>query len=78
MSISAASPPDGHDDREVRRTGKITGARVVFSCGFDSIPFDLGVTFLQDQAISRLGAPLQRAGACAQDERRLPAARSPA
>jgi len=39
---------------------KTTGARIVFSCGFDSIPFDLGVTFLQDQAISRLGVPLQR------------------
>jgi short subunit dehydrogenase-like uncharacterized protein len=39
---------------------KASGARIVFSCGFDSIPFDLGVTFLQDQAISRLGAPLQR------------------
>lgn len=39
---------------------KASGARIVFSCGFDSIPFDLGVTYLQDQAISRLGAPLQR------------------
>ena len=39
---------------------KASGARIVFSCGFDSIPFDLGVTFLQDQAASRLGAPLQR------------------
>lgn len=25
-----------------------TGARIVFSCGFDSIPFDLGVFFLQE------------------------------
>lgn len=39
---------------------KASGARIVFSCGFDSIPFDLGVTFLQDQAKDRLGAPLQR------------------
>lgn len=39
---------------------KATGARIVFSCGFDSIPFDLGVTFLQDEAISRLGVPMQR------------------
>ncbi len=39
---------------------KTSGARIVFSCGFDSIPFDLGVTFLQDQAKDRLGAPLQR------------------
>ncbi|MDP3492199.1 MAG: saccharopine dehydrogenase NADP-binding domain-containing protein [Hyphomonadaceae bacterium] len=39
---------------------KASGARIVFSCGFDSIPFDLGVTFLQDQARERLGVPLQR------------------
>ena len=36
------------------------GARIVFSCGFDSIPFDLGVTYLQAQAQERFGAPLQR------------------
>jgi short subunit dehydrogenase-like uncharacterized protein len=29
---------------------KITGARIVNSCGFDSIPSDLGVYFLQQQA----------------------------
>ena len=29
---------------------KASGARIVFSCGFDSIPFDLGVYFLQQQA----------------------------
>lgn len=39
---------------------KASGARIVFSCGFDSIPFDLGVTFLQTQSQERLGAPLQR------------------
>jgi len=39
---------------------KASGARIVFSCGFDSIPFDLGVTFLQDEAKQRLGAPLRR------------------
>lgn len=37
-----------------------SGARIVFSCGFDSIPFDLGVLFLQTAAHRRLGAPLQR------------------
>lgn len=26
---------------------RASGARIVFSCGFDSIPFDLGVVFLQ-------------------------------
>ena len=35
-----------------------SGARIVFSCGFDSIPFDLGVVFLQAEAQRRLGAPL--------------------
>jgi len=39
---------------------KASGARIVFSCGFDSIPFDLGVTFLQNEAIARLGAPARR------------------
>ncbi len=37
-----------------------SGARIVFSCGFDSIPFDLGVVFLQDEAQRRFGAPLAR------------------
>jgi short subunit dehydrogenase-like uncharacterized protein len=32
----------------------------VFSCGFDSIPFDCGVYFLQQQAIERFGAPCPR------------------
>ena len=32
---------------------KQTGSRIVFSCGFDSIPFDLGVLFVQDQVISK-------------------------
>jgi short subunit dehydrogenase-like uncharacterized protein len=34
-----------------------TGARIVLSCGFDSIPFDLGVFVLQQAAIVRSGAP---------------------
>ncbi|MCW5649871.1 MAG: saccharopine dehydrogenase NADP-binding domain-containing protein [Ramlibacter sp.] len=37
-----------------------SGARIVFSCGFDSIPFDLGVVFLQHEAQQRLGEPLTR------------------
>ena len=36
---------------------KETGARIVFSCGFDSIPFDLGVYFLQKEAIAQHGQP---------------------
>lgn len=39
---------------------KRTGARIVFSCGFDSIPFDLGVLTLQEAAIARFGRPAPR------------------
>ncbi|MFC3079826.1 saccharopine dehydrogenase family protein [Phenylobacterium terrae] len=39
---------------------KANGARIVFSCGFDSIPFELGVYFLQKTAQARLGHPLPR------------------
>ena len=41
-------------------TAQASGARIVFSCGFDSIPFDLGVWMLQDQMIQRFGAPAPR------------------
>ena len=34
---------------------KETGARIVFSCGFDSIPFDLGVLFLQNEVKKQTG-----------------------
>jgi len=34
-----------------------SGARIVHSCGFDSIPSDLGVHFLQREAIRRFGQP---------------------
>ncbi len=37
---------------------KVSGARITFSCGFDSIPFDLGVFYLQEEAMARFGAPL--------------------
>jgi len=37
-----------------------SGARIVFSCGFDSIPFDLGVLFLQQTAEQKLGATVPR------------------
>lgn len=39
---------------------KASGARIVFSCGFDSIPFELGVYFLQETAKARLGHPVPR------------------
>jgi short subunit dehydrogenase-like uncharacterized protein len=37
-----------------------SGARIVHSCGFDSLPFDLGVYFLQDAAKDKLGATCPR------------------
>tara|TARA_B110000114_G_scaffold23524_1_gene22863 strand:- start:100 stop:1275 length:1176 start_codon:yes stop_codon:yes gene_type:complete len=37
-----------------------SGARIVFSCGFDSIPFDLGVMFLQQTAEQKLGSTVPR------------------
>ena len=37
-----------------------SGARIVFSCGFDSIPFDLGVLMLQDEMLARQGTRANR------------------
>ena len=39
---------------------KASGARIVFSCGFDSVPFDLGVLTLQEAAMAKFGAPAPR------------------
>ncbi|PKL96729.1 MAG: saccharopine dehydrogenase [Gammaproteobacteria bacterium HGW-Gammaproteobacteria-8] len=39
---------------------KASGARIVHCCGFDSIPSDLGVWFLQQAAIEQFGQPLTR------------------
>ena len=39
---------------------RASGARIVFSCGFDSIPFDLGVLLLQTEMKARFGQPAQR------------------
>lgn len=41
-------------------TAKKSGARIVHCCGFDSIPSDLGVHYLQQQAQRRYGQPCQR------------------
>ncbi len=38
-----------------------SGARIVPCCGFDSIPSDLGVFFLQREAMRRFGMPCTRA-----------------
>ncbi|MBS0481847.1 MAG: saccharopine dehydrogenase NADP-binding domain-containing protein [Proteobacteria bacterium] len=39
---------------------KASGARISFSSGFDSIPFDLGVLMLQKEAVARHGNPAPR------------------
>ncbi len=37
-----------------------SGARICFSSGFDSIPFDLGVLMAQNEAVRRFGKPAPR------------------
>ncbi|MGD0145147.1 MAG: saccharopine dehydrogenase NADP-binding domain-containing protein, partial [Rhizomicrobium sp.] len=39
---------------------KKSGARLIFSCGFDSIPFDLGVWFAEEEAKKRFGTYASR------------------
>jgi short subunit dehydrogenase-like uncharacterized protein len=39
---------------------KASGARIVFSCGFDSLPFELGALFVQEAAKRAFGAPAAR------------------
>lgn len=46
---------DRYDD-----AAKASGARIVFSTGFDSIPFDLGVLMLQKECVNRFGKPAPR------------------
>ena len=41
-------------------TAKKTGARILHSCGFDSIPFELGVFFAEETAKAKLGAYVPR------------------
>jgi short subunit dehydrogenase-like uncharacterized protein len=41
-------------------TAKTSGARIVFSCGFDSVPFELGAFFVQEEARRAFGAPASR------------------
>jgi short subunit dehydrogenase-like uncharacterized protein len=42
---------------------KASGARIVFSCGFDSIPSDLGVQLAQEEMMARYGVPATRINA---------------
>jgi short subunit dehydrogenase-like uncharacterized protein len=46
---------DQHDT-----AAKASGARIVFSAGFDSIPFDLGVLMLQKHCVATFGTPAPR------------------
>ncbi|MFA3790264.1 trans-acting enoyl reductase family protein [Aliiglaciecola sp. SL4] len=46
------------DTHELKATE--TGAKIVHSCGFDSIPSDLGVWFIQQQAMESFGEPCSR------------------
>ena len=39
---------------------KASGARILFSCGFDSVPFELGTFYVQEQAKRVFGAPASR------------------
>ena len=45
---------------QLQDTARASGARIVFSCGFDSIPFDLGVVYAQQASQQQFGAPLTR------------------
>jgi len=46
--------------RKYDADAKASGARIVFSCGFDSIPFDLGVWAVEQAAIAKFGKPAPR------------------
>lgn len=43
-----------------QKTAESSGARIVHACGFDSIPSDMGVYFLQNEAMKRFGHPMQQ------------------
>ena len=41
-------------------TAQASGARIMFSCGYDSLPFELGVFCAQEAAKKAFGAPVSR------------------
>lgn len=41
-------------------TARASGARIVHSCGFDSVPFEMGVYYVQEAARAKWGAPASR------------------
>jgi short subunit dehydrogenase-like uncharacterized protein len=46
-----------------------SGARILFSCGFDSIPFELGVVYTQGLAQAQFGAPVPHVSGRVRDMR---------
>lgn len=46
--------------RTYQDTAAASGARIVNCCGFDSLPSDMGVWFLQQQALKTWGKPCQQ------------------
>ena len=50
-------------------TARQSGARIIHCCGFDSIPSDLGVYYLQQQAQQRFGQPCDRVNMRLKDAR---------
>jgi short subunit dehydrogenase-like uncharacterized protein len=41
-------------------TAQRSGARIMFSCGYDSVPFELGTFFVEEEAKRLFGAPAPR------------------
>jgi short subunit dehydrogenase-like uncharacterized protein len=46
--------------RSYQASAQASGARIVNCCGFDSLPSDMGVWFLQQQALKAWGKPCQQ------------------
>ena len=45
---------------EYQSAAEASGARIVHTCGFDSIPFDMGTWYLQQAMLERHGVPAQQ------------------
>ena len=50
----------GNGRTKPQKAAEESGAQICFSCGFDSIPFDLGVLMLQKDMQKRFGKPATR------------------
>jgi short subunit dehydrogenase-like uncharacterized protein len=49
-----------HKIEQHEAAAKQSGSRIVFSCGYDSLPFELGVFYAQEQAKKALGSAAPR------------------